>query len=451
MKKLTVTLLCSLLLSCGGGSNSPTTTTIIPSPPLITKSVSFEVSDSMWSWWVKPNLLRDVTATKNKTYVTFTQTDGSDGLAIFDHSTNTLKRYLIGTQSFTPDDHGAGSVVAGSGRLAVFIQGRDAIAPASAYSMYYVEFGENEDPTGLPLQSFPFSPIGVLNQGSNYPNTYNADGQFFLLSRMSTNLGFQWGYVLNTWPLTTFQPRQVFYASEKYTWPYFATHRSAINKNVFPFALGFHPFSSTFHEIFYGEIHRNGIKEPWDVISGDKVVGNMTTGVGLPFNETSFELVYTPLPGESTRLFNVSDNVIVFATFDSDNIGHYKYAIKRFGTWNIHDVVVAGLPFQGAGIRNYYGGMSISTLDSSIINLSREENGSWYIERYKTSDDGVTWTRLFSIPYSNNIVAGRPMDEQLSDESDASLADLIAMYWYGYYDYNDYTKFATTLTTVNAP
>jgi hypothetical protein len=419
-----------VLAGCGG----------VPSAPPVAPA-SFEITDAMDGWWVKPNLLRD----GERTYVTFTQTDGADGLAIYDHRTGALTRYVIGTAPLAPDDHGAGSVVVGNGRVAVFIQGRDQLAPNSIYSMYYVEFGENENPTGLPLRSFPFSVLGVVNEGSNYPNTYNADGQFFLMARMSNLIGYQWGYVLNTWPLGEFPARRVFYASEKYTWPYFATHRSAADKNVFPIALGFHPFSSTLHSIYYGEIHRYGATQPWDVLSGGRVIGNLTTGAGLPFDETSFELVYAPPAGESTRLFAVSDDVVLFATFGADNVAHYQYATKRFGKWTVHAVISGGLPFQGAGIRNYYGGMSFS--NAGVLTLSREDNGTWYVERYITPDNGATWTRVLSVPYSNNVVAARPMDEQLSDKS-APVGDLETTYWFGYYDYSDYTKFSTTLTTV---
>ena len=428
MKRLAFAM-SAILAGCGAGHVEVTQTPTHVTP-------SFEVTDAMWSWWVKPNLLRN----GDKTYATFTQTDGSDGLAIFDHSTGAQKRYLLGTDRFTPDDHGAGSVVVGNGRVAVFLEGRD-ILGQSKLPMYYVEFGENEDPTGIPLKSFPFAtdlPAG----GSNYPNTYNADGQFFLLSRMTYNLGDQWGYVLNTWPLTAFSPPKVFYASQAYTWPYFATNRSARDSRVFPFALGFHPFSSTHHDIYYGEIHRaNG----WDVVSRGVVGGNLSTGIGLPLNETSFELVYHAPAGESTRLFNVGDKAVVFATFGADNVAHYKYASKASGKWIVSDVVNGGLPFQGTGVRNYYGGMSIDTIDPRVVTLSRESNGTWYVERYATADDGATWTLLNSIKYSNNIVAARPMAEQLSEEGGSG--PLVSMYWFGYYDSVDYTQFNTTLTT----
>lgn len=429
-----VLALVLLLVGCSSGRSTPAA-----APPAVS---SFQVDDAMWSWWTNPKLLRD-TAT-NRTYVTFTQTDGQDGLAIYDHGTGTTKRYVLGTSQFLPDDHGAGSVVVGDGRVAAFLQGRDIVG--DIYPIYYVEFGQDEDPTGLPLRSIPFSKEGVLNCGSNYPNTYNADGQFFLLARLCVDLGYQWGVVLSTWPLTQFSPMKVFYASEKYTWPYFATKRTS-DSEVVAFALGFHPFSSDHHDIYYGEIRRRGLSaESWDVVSAGAVVGNLTSGAGLPFDESSFEAVYHAASGERTRLFDVGKDSVAFATFGADNIARYKYARRSASGWSVRAVVEGGLPFQGIGVRNYYGGMAISVLNPGLITLSREDNGTWLVERYLTMDGGATWALIASKAYPNNVVAARPMDEQLANGS-APVADLETMYWFGYYDYADYTKFSTTLTT----
>lgn len=442
MKKCLLAFLCAscvFLSSCRDDNKQPSP----QKPTPVAVSVSYEIPDGMWSWWTKPLVLRDYSATKNRTYVVHTERSGAVSLSIIDHNTNTTKRHIIAT-NFSPDDHNAGSVVVGNGRVAIFMQGRTIIG-ASKHDMYYVEFGENEDPTGLKLKSFPFGKETSAG-GSNYPNTYNAQGQFFLLSRMDNALGEQWGIVLNSWPLGTFSERKTFYGSTKYTWSYFATNRGT-DKNVFPFALGFHPFSGNHYNIYYGEIHRNGVLgQPWDVISKDMVIGNLTTGSGLPFNETSFETVYVAAPGERTRLFNVAENTVVFATFGSDNIATYKYASRRNGKWQVHNVVSGGLPFHGTNVRNYYGGMSISNQDRFTISLSREEAGMWYVERYKSNDEGKTWVKLTGVSYS--VPAARPIDEMVSEESVDFNGKLDTVYWFGSYDQNDYTVFLTNLITL---
>lgn len=444
-----------VLAACGGGSNSPPIVTPSPSPP-VAKTASWQVDDAIWEWWIKPTYLRDYSSTKDITYATFASHTGGTGLLVIDNNTGVVNRYILGTSAlqFSPDDHNTGAIVVGGGRVAVILEGRDVLPPGDSSKMYYIEFAEGSDPTGLPFQPIEFGG----NTTSNYPNAFNSNGLLFDISRVQTGVGDQWGYVLNTWPLTTFQPRKVFYHSDKYTWPYFAFARGTSDNSVFPFALAFHPVNSTLHNVYYGEVKRNGTTDPWDVVSNGKVIGNLTTGVGLPFNENSFEVVYEAKPGESVRVFNVSEDTVVFATFGADNIAMYQYATRQFGQWKVYPVISGGLPFNGldtpanvatANGRNYYGGMSISHQDHSRITLARQDpSGNWFVEQYATNDMGKTWTLLKSIPYGT-VVAARPMDELLSEESTGFNGTLGTAYWFGFYDPILYTNFLTTLTTFN--
>ena len=215
------------------------------------------INNAMWSWWTKPIILRDASSTKNKTYVVFTETNGAVGLAIIDHVNNTTTRHII-ADSFTPDDHNAGCVVTGNGRVAVFMQGRT-ITNRPGEKMFYVEFNEGENPSGQPLREFDFA---TAPQRSNYPNAFNADGELFVLSRQQQALGNQWLYVLNKWKLQEFSAPKTFFASNKYTWSYFAIRRNWLNKNRFDFALGWHPFLGSHHDIYWGSIMRHGATAP---------------------------------------------------------------------------------------------------------------------------------------------------------------------------------------------
>ncbi len=412
--------------------------------------VPVKVDNAMWSWWTKPILLRDYSATKNKTYLVFTESVGTAGLAVIDHLAEKVDRYTL-SGAFSPDDHNAGCVVTGNGKVAVFLQGRNVIGEPGE-KMFYVEFNEGESPEGIPMKSFDFA---TPPQRSNYPNVFNSAGEIFVLSRNQQALGNQWHYVLGTWPLTTFSAPKAFFASKVWTWPYFAVRRSTVNKDVFNFALGWHPFDGKHHDIYYGEIHRNGLTAPWDVVSKGTVVGNMTTGAGLPFDENSFEKVYECPDGYSTRLFESSDDCVVFAVFDpANNVADYRYAIKENGVWSNYSICSGGLPFHGQGIRNYYGGVAISERSKFILTVCREEAGQWIVEEYFSTNKGKTWAVAVGSTQvaPPGLVYGRPMEEVLSEEAHGVYKkELISMSWLGTYSPSDYTVFNTNAVSIRHP
>jgi len=289
----------------------------------------------------------------------------------------------------------------------------------------------------------------------SYPNTYNVEGHLVDLSRLQTGLGDQWGYMLGTWPMTSpgLGPAHVFYHSGMHTWPYFATARSQLDSRTIVFALGYHPISGTFHDVYYGELRGPA----FDVWSGGRQLGSLSTGEGLPLTDGDLELVYHAAPGESVRLFNVADNAVVFATFTlpgtgADAVATYHYAGKPCAVcaWRVVDIVSAGAPFHGAGVRNYYGGMAISHSNPYAIVLSRQDAaGDWYIDRWQSVDGGYTFSRI-SEHACGTMVCARPETEALSEQSYAE-REQVALgiaYWYGVYSPTDYTQFATTLETL---
>lgn len=411
-------------------------------------STPFLIPNAMWSWWTKPVVLRDYGPSKNKSYLVFTESTGAVGLAILDHQTQTQTRHVL-SAAFTPDDHNAGCVVTGNGKVAVFMQGRNVLG-LPGEKMYYVEFDEGADPAGLPLGSFDFA---TAPNRSNYPNAFNADGKLFVLSRNQQALGEQWRYVLNTWPLGAFAAPRPFFASSQFTWPYFAVRRSTLDRNVFVFALGWHPFDSTHHDLYYGKLLRHGVGEPWDVVSRGMVLGNLTSGAGLPLDESHFERVYACPAGLSTRLFEASDDCVVFAVFDpADGAAEYRFAVKKSGAWTSFSVCSGGLPFHGLGVRNYYGGMAISERDRFVVSVVREESGRWLAEEYKSLNEGETWQRVSRSEAPPGGVFGRPMEEALSEEAfGAYTGPLVSAHWQGEYSPTDYTSFLTDVVSLRHP
>ena len=294
------------------------TTLEIGSAAVITKRpIEINVNNAMWSWWTKPVTLRDVTSINNWTYSCFTHSNGAVGLAITNNLTRNTTAYTVTANGvFDPDDHNAGSIAAGNGKVAIFIQGRVSKSPYNTNNMFYIEFNEGTSPAGKTLNNINFSYESTA-VSSFYPNSFNSNGNFFLFGRQTQqNNANQWIYVRNTWPLTSFQSPQPFFKST-YTWPYFAIRRSLLDKDVFNFALGWHPYDSTSNNsIYFGKILANGNSAAWDVYSNNAIIGNMTTGTGLPFNESSLEMVYLNTEMFSSILVYLKTCYTVFTRAD---------------------------------------------------------------------------------------------------------------------------------------
>lgn len=411
------------------------------------------INNAMWSWWIKPLILRDRNASNHWTYACFTQSNGAVGVSITNHNTAVSTQYTITpANAFAKDDHNASAVVTGNNKAYIFIQGRTANANIlNPNNMYYIEFNEGESPAGKNLTNVTFSTAPTAT-ASFYPNAFNANGKFILLGRQQTAAtANQWLAVVGDYPVANLStPRGLFRST--FTWPYFALRRSFADRDVINFALGWHPYDSTSNNnIYFGKILRNGNTAPWDVFSNNSVVGNLTTGSGLPLSEANLELVFTNTGGNnSVRLFDSHDDAVAFGTFDKKvNKIQYKMAYKIGGVWRIKLVCDGGNPFHGVQVRDYYGGMAISERDRFTVTVSAEFDNQWEIREYKSTDSGNNWILVDATQANQYEVAGRPMDEVLSEDShiNSYAGQLGSFSWFGTYDGTDFTTFSTNIAS----
>lgn len=409
-------LVATALFGCAGGSAPQPVASTSPSP-----SPPWVASDSMWDWWTKPDFLRSATTRGSLTYAVVTQSSGP--VSLLTVRNGSLSRSVLALP-LAPDDHNAGSVVAEAGRVAVFMQGRAALPPLDESRLYWVEGAEGDDLSAAPLQSTEFG-AAYASANVSYPNAFVRGGKLLVVMRIQTGLGDQWGYVTADWPLVgphPFSAPAVFYASSECTWPYFAIARSTRDPSVLVMAQGYHPISSACHTVRYGTLR-----------------GSQLT--------PTLETVYTPAPGESVRLFNVTDDAVAFATFTlpgtgADAVGTYHVARRdAAGAWHVSDLASAGGPFHGAGVRNYYGGMALAA-DGSVVLSRQDAAGDWYLERYGLNN------QLIASHACGTVLCARPEVEALSEESYGYAGQLAVGYWFGTYSPTDYTQFSVSLTTL---
>jgi hypothetical protein len=90
--------------------------------------------------------------------------------------------------------------------------------------------------------------------------------------------------------------------------------------------------------------------------------------------------------------------VIVYATFPAEDDHRYRYARWNGRTWNDHEITPAGgwFPSVRRGSQRftpyYSGGLALDHSDPSVVYLSRDVDGVFEVERWETSDGGVSWT-----------------------------------------------------------
>jgi hypothetical protein len=155
-----------------------------------------------------------------------------------------------------------------------------------------------------------------------------------------------------------------------------------------------HPLLSTLHDVYYCAI---------DLVSGNvtkvngTVIGNVNTGANLPLAMTALDKIYiTPAAPAGTRLFDISDGPVIevgIGTWTSDTDMHYKYITWNGTSWGIKDITAAGIVFGEQPTAHYNGGMSFQKSTSGgVLYLSKENAGTWTIEKWVTTDGGNTWT-----------------------------------------------------------
>jgi hypothetical protein len=446
------------------------------------KNVPVHLNNAMWSWWTKPLILREISDGNNRTYTTFTQSNGAVGVGITDNLTGNTEQYTLTlANTFYADDHNAGAVCTGNGKVVVFIQGRN-VANANVLNpnnMFYIEWNEGSPPTVGNLVNITFSTANTA-VASYYPNAFNSNGRFILFGRQQQqNTANQWIYARSSWPLANFASPQGFFRSSN-SWPYFAFRRGSFNPNIINFALGWHPIDSDSNRsIYYGNIFANTISTtPWDVYANESIIGNLTTGAGMPIDQDDLELVYANPDGavgnNRTRLFDVSDGSIAFGSFDRNtSIVEYKMAYRvRSDLWLVYTICSGGLPFHGVGVREYFGGMAIGELDKFQITVAVNVNQKWEIREYKIPSEtyffiapsgaivfytipiaDTQWTLDNVIEFPVGETVGRPMSELLSESSisairtNRNINELGTLYWRGFYDGSDFTIYNTNVET----
>jgi hypothetical protein len=217
---------------------------------------------------------------------------------------------------------------------------------------------------------------------------------------------------------------------------------SSNNRNVIHFAFtDGHPNAEPTNSIYYAR-YRGGA---FYKANGVKIIDASS----LPLHPGQCDVVYDATKsGEKAWIWDVAQNreghpVIVYSQFPTDSNHVYYYSIYDEGQWNNHRLLDSGPWFphtrEGAIERepNYSGGIVLDHRDPSTVYLSREKNGVFEIERWRTDDHGKNW-RVTDITKNSRFDNVRPFVVR-------NYADSVTVLWMNVRRYLHYTEYQSAI------
>lgn len=410
----------------------------------------YAVSDAQYSWWARPMAMRHITDLYNRTYQTFTEANGAVGIIVHDHDLGTTERYILDTDR-VPDDHNAGCVCVGQGKVVCTFGGRsNTTAPVD--QCLICEWDIDETPNGNSFNKY------YLDVGRDYPNMYyyENDAILFVSQRGANGLTSGHSYRLNTWPLDENQwtaKTDLLDPVNSPDWTYVTSRRRQSNPSIIDLAVGFHPENQANANIYVAQIRHVGGNEPWRLYVNGSEIANISTGVGLPVVPSDFELAYSAGGTEKTRLFDIKDDGLVFASYlgtDSD-AGIYKYAYKSAGLWSSVDIADTGASFYVSS--SYFGGAALSE-NPGQLTIAQAINGFYRFKNFSSINNGTAWVEIDEYQVSgqsgSHIIHGRPLPENASLETmeRGEQYNYVMTGWVGRFNNDDFTDFNTVVMTI---
>jgi hypothetical protein len=396
----------------------------VPTSPLREREF---VGGAAWSWFGDPRAVYHAAAHR-RSYIGWDAPDGSIQVASYDHDTGQQVIATLKTR-FQVDDHDTPSIlVLPDARLMVFWSAH------AGPQMYYRTSLRPEDVTAWgPEHTLPTNTAGSF--GYTYPNPVQLTaeqnriylfwrgGNFNPTMSTSTNNGTSWS-AARTLISNPGQRPYVKYASndrDTIAMAFTEAHPRDIQTSIY------------FAEYRAGALRRadgstiaSMAALPIMPAAAEKVYDARATGVKAWVHDVALDATGHP--------------VIVYATFPTDTDHRYHYARWDGSRWNDQELTRAGGSMSvDPAEPDYSGGITLDHEDPSTVYLSRQINGVFEVEVWRTSDGGATWT---SSPLTANSVRGnyRPISPRGQRNE-----DLDVVWMHG--GYPSYLGFQTGLRT----
>lgn len=378
-----------LLEGCGGHSQRD---------PRIAPGEAYRsfTNDGAWCWFSDPRAVY-FEGDHRRTYSGWVDSIGNIVVATYDHDDGNIESFVL-HERLERDDHDNPSLfVDTDGKLMVFYSkhatGNSPIFLARAKAKENIKEWE-------PLQALRLNDT-ISNAG--YSNTYTYTN-IVRLSEEDNKL-----YLF--WRGADFKPNFSTSADNGRTWergkimvlpqriyrdrrPYVKI--ASNNRDVIHFAFtDGHPHVEPTNSIYYMKYRSGKVFNA----KGDP----LADWSAMPIDPAKADVVYDAKETKKKAwIWDIADNkegdpVIVYATFPTDSTHIYHYAVFENSRWVNHRLTDAGswFPHTPRAAResepNYSGGIVLDHNDPSVVYLSKEENGTFEIEKWSTPDKGKTW------------------------------------------------------------
>ncbi len=388
------------------------------------------LGDGAWSWFGDPRAVR-FNGMHRRTYVGWSAGNGDIEIAAYDHDSLVRTTARVGTER--KDDHNNPAIqILPDRRVRVYWSYH------GGPQLWYRTSKDPEDITSWgPLERVGTTTAG--EHGYSYPNAVHldAEGATYLFWR-----GGNWNptFSVQADGQDAWRPAAnvVYLAGQR---PYMKVASNGVDRIAFAYTDA-HPAELEDVNIHYAE-YRAGPDAGLYTAAGRRI-----GALGDPVPPTAGDMVYDP--PFKTWIHDVAFDgdgrpVVVFAGFPTDDDHRYFYARWTGTAWEVHEMVAAGGSIQEDPGQPYYsGGLTLDHESPDTVYLSRNVDGVFEVETWRTPDGGATWTStaITAASHENNV---RPVSPRgLIPFS----GDLGVIWMRGAYPH--YMTYQTSITTILA-
>ena len=345
------------------------------------------IEDMAWCWWTRPRATRIGDAV----YFGALDTHGGIVAAKLDLRTREVERQVLAR--FEDDDHNNPALLAQAGKPLI-----------SFYSRHDAEEGLRYRISRAPLAIAEWEPEQILTFGGSttYAQVHALGDELHLFTRVD---GPRWAWRRSPDWGRSWAPHRDFLSFDTDWLIYMPTALLADGRTL-RVAVSGHPREASkkpLHDVWacLVDLSTGVVTLP----SSGKVIGNLRTGEGLPFNFTALELVQKTPADRTANLFDVSSGSVFEIGYvskikddESTRDARHHVASLRDGAWRVEDIAPAGAKFGYIDAGFYVGSIAFPTRAAAgQLYLTREEQGLWHFEFWQRDDSG-RWTGRDLVP-----------------------------------------------------
>lgn len=417
-----------------GNESAVTKVSAILDSSLLPTGQYSKLGNGAWCWFGGPRAIRYHGISDNL-YIGWIDKYGSIGITRCNYNTNTYNSFIL-HEKLEIDDHDNPSIfIRNDGRLQVFYSRHSSTGKA----MYYRISTNPED-----ISSWGAEQVTGVNvpgkRGYTYPVPIQLSSEDNLIYLFWRGANMEPAFSTST-NGTSWNPAKTLVTSVA-PYPSYMPYTKYVSNNIDEIHFAYSdsaPGITATSNIYYAYYKQGNFC---------KADGTFIKNIdNLPLVVPELDKVYDAVI-ENARswiwdiaLDSSGKPVLVYVTYPGATSGtnapdhRYRYAYWNGTMWIDNEITPAGGPIAEDSLgATYSGGITINHSDPTIVYLSREINGQFEIQKWQTSDHGVTWK-------SQNITANSTNKNIRPFFPYGSTNDSDLLWESGYYYY--YTKFDT--------